>query len=519
VYAVNEVTRQSLWVRQVATNSHAQIANRAEVNYFWLEFSKDGNYILYVMATGNNPPALYQMPVLGGTSRKLLEDLTGPIGLSPDGKQFAFIRRSPEGEVALMVANAFDKDGERKLVTRRVPNFLFNPAWSPDGRSIACLSVSITAEGNQTSLIEVRVEDGAEKMLTPSRWKFGRQALWIPDGSGLLMIASEGPYGPYQIWHISYPDGAARRVTNDLNNYGYASLTSDSGALVTVLHDVHPLVWVVPKDQPSLARQVTSGPGTSNDYWGLSWTPDGRIIYGSMASGHQELWVMNADGSDQKQLTADARSNFDPTVSPDGRQIVFSSNRAGSRKIWRMDIDGNNLKQLTDGSSEDYLPYYAPDGRSVVYTADDGQKLTIWKVSSEGGEPQRLTDRGSGWPAVSPDGKLVACWYANESAGRTELAIIPVDGGQPIKLFEVSSTVNLWAEIRWSPDGKELIYIDRRGDVSNLWAQSLEGGAPKQMTDFKEDQLFRFDWSRDGKRLVCSRGVESNDLVLIANSR
>jgi TolB protein len=228
---------------------------------------------------------------------------------------------------------------------------------------------------------------------------------------------------------------------------------------------------------------------------------------------------MNEDGSGQKQLTFDRAADFDPTVSPDGRHVVFSSERSGKNKLWRIDIDGGNPTQLTKGVAVDFLPNYSPDGRWVVYTSDDTREAKLWKVPSDGGEPTRLTDKDAVWPSVSPDGRFIACWHIDEQKKSTALAVIPVEGGEPVKMFDVSITANTWAEIRWTPDGRGLTYVDSPDGVGNIWLQPLAGGPPKRLTDFKSDRIFRFDWSRDGKQLVCSRGAETNDVVLINGLR
>lgn len=520
VYVVDEARRRSLWIRQVATNSHVQIIPPADVYYLDLFFSHDSDYVYYVKVETNSSPALYQIPVPGGAPRKLMEAMSGPIGLSPDGKRFSYIRGLPGGEMALMVADAFDGGDEQRLMTRKQPDFLYGwTAWSPDGRTIACITGSITPAGRQSEIVEVSVADGSERRVTSQPWKFAARVAWLSDGSGLLITASDYAYGPYQIWHVSYPGGEAQRVTSDLSNYRSMSLTSDSKTLVAVQSDIHPFVWVWPGGEAARAEQITSGTGSVNDYWGFSWTPDARIVYVSTLSSNQDIWIMNADGSDQKQLTYDAQSDFDPSVSPDGRHVTFASERSGKTKIWRMDLDGGNLKQLTSGETSDFLPAYSPDGRWVVYTSDVDEKRNIWKVPADGGEPKELTRASSAWPALSPDGHLIACWHLNERTRSIALAIIPAEGGEPVKFFDISPTVNTWAEIRWTADGRGLTYVDAPDGVGNVWLQPVAGGPPKQLTDFKDGRIFRFDFSRDGKRLACSRGVESNDVVLISGLR
>jgi Tol biopolymer transport system component/DNA-binding winged helix-turn-helix (wHTH) protein len=519
IYVVDEARQRSLWLRQVATNSHVQILAPSDVYYLDMFFSRDGDYVYYVQADGSTRPALYQIPVTGGSPRKLLENMTGPIGLSPDGRRFAAVRHGEDGSVVLTVADAFDGGNARDLVARKRPDSMYRPVWSPDGKVIACIAVTASAGERYARIIEARVADGAERLISPERWRFAERLEWLSDGSGLLTTVSEYSYGPFQLWHVSYPGGRVQRVTSDLSNYRSMSLTADSKTLVAVRSDIHPYVWVAPEGDAGRARQITSGPGTSNDYWGFSWTPDGRIVYVSTLSGNQDIWIMNADGSGQKQLTFDRSPDFDPTVSPDGRHVVFASERSGSNKIWRIDIDGGNPTQLTRGAAADFLPNYSPDGRWVVYTSDDTRERRVWRVPAGGGEQTRLTGRTAVWPAVSPDGRLVACWHLNERTKAIALAVVPVEGGEPVKWFDVSPTANTWAEIRWTPDGRGLTYVDAPSGVGNIWLQPLAGGPPKRLTDFMGDRIFRFDWSRDGKQLVCSRGTVTNDVVLIDGLR
>lgn len=519
VYVVDEARRRSLWLRQIATNSHVQLLAPSDVRYLDMFFSRDGDYVYYVQADGETRPALYQMPVTGGTPRKLLENMTGPIGLSPDGKRFAAVRHDADGSVVLTVADAFDGKGARDLIARKRPDVLYRPVWSPDGGVIACLAVTVSADTRYAQLIEARVSDGAERPISAERWRFAERLEWLSDGSGLLTTVSDDAYGPFQIWHVSYPGGRVQKVTSDLSNYRSMSLTADSRTLVAVQSDIHPYVWVAPEGDAGRARRITSGPGTVNDYWGFSWTPDGRIVYVSTLSGNQDIWIMNADGSGQKQLTFDRGPDFDPTVSPDGTHVVFASERSGTNKLWRIDIDGGNPTQLTRGVAADFLPNYSPDGRWVVYSSDDKRDTGLWRIPSGGGEPTRLTHKTSLWPAVSPDSRLVACWHIDERKRSIALAVVPAEGGEPVRLFDVSPTTNTWAEIRWTPDGRGLTYVDAPDGVGNIWLQPLAGGPPKRLTDFKGDRLFRFDWSRDGKQLACSRGVEANDVVLITGLR
>jgi len=374
-YVVKDGERQSLWMRLIAANSTPiQVVSPAQINYGGETFSPDGTSLYYVTTDNKNElyGALYQVPVLGGASKRILTNIASSITFSPDGNRFAFIRNDEpsSGEDQLIVANA-DGTNEWKLTARKgaewFPGFDAGLAWSPDGKVIACAAGSYRG-GYHESLIAVEVETGEQREFTTQSWFRAGQVAWLGDGSGLLLNATK-PGSPFsQIWELSYPRGDVRRVVNDLNDYGGISLAADSRAFVTVQGDWTSNIWTAPSDDVKLARQITSGKleGGANNLppagtTSLAWTPDGRIVYTSMDSGELNVWIMNQEGTEPKQLTTDPGIDWMPTVSPNGQYIVFVSYRGGLPSLWRMDTDGGNLKQLTD--KEDQGPQVSPDSR------------------------------------------------------------------------------------------------------------------------------------------------------------
>lgn len=518
VHVTGGAGKQSLLLRHIATGSDKEIVTSNGDDFSWVTFSPDGSYVLYCRVDSGAYP-LYQVPVLGGPPKKLIsEDADTPPTFSPDGKRFAIVRGQPQaGEVSLVLANA-DGTAEQPLRKYKLSDFAPTvwpfPSWSPDGETIAFAHRTRELGERVTNVVTISVKDGTEKRITSQRWALIGALAWLADGSALIITAADPEsYPSRQIWYVSYPGGEARRITNDANNYLGLNLTADSTALAAVEAEQTSKVWIAPNGDAAQATQLTSN--RSDGILGVAFTPDGRIVYTSSARAYQDLWIMNADGSDQRQLTTDAKGNSGPVVSSDGRYIVFASNRAGTLNIWRMDIDGGNPKQLTSGS-RDQRPALSPDGQSVFYTANESEKQSVRKVPIAGGDSMQLTDYSAASPIVSPDGKQILCGFIDEVKRRWSLAIIPIEGGPPIKTFDISP---LQARFQWDPDGRAFLYTVTRDGVTNIWRQPLDGGPAKQMTDFKSDQIFRFSWSSDGKQLVMARGAVSSDVVLINDLR
>jgi serine/threonine protein kinase len=509
---------QTLSVLEVATDNRVQIVPPAPVDYGGLTYSRDGTEMFYV-----DRDALYRISARGGEATKVLSDVSGAISFAPDGAQFAFVRVLNADETAIVVANVNGNE-ERVLATRKKPEFISpgGPAWSPDGRLIAC-AIGVLAKNRQMNVTGFDVTTGEEKKIADQTWDElnGRMA-WLPDGSGLIVSATTGAED--QVWQIPYPSGEARRVTSDPNyNYGDLCLTSDGKNLVTVQSASRSSIWIMPKGDSFSARPITSG--EHNLYRHVAWTPDGRILYASNIGTDRDIWIMNGGGTEPKQLTANAGVNLQPQPSADGRYVVFTSNRAnkGTFNIWRMNIDGSNPAQLTHGSGESQ-PVCSPDGHWVVYSKGGPNttpwQKTLWKVSIDGGEPVQVSDKPSSGAGISPDGNVIACWYAHDPAEQNpppmKIALIPFAGGPPIKILDAIRTAI--HPVRWNPDGQSIDYIDTHPFLSNVWSQPINGGPSKQLTQFTSELIEGFDWSRDGT-LVCSRLHGVQDVVLISDFR
>jgi eukaryotic-like serine/threonine-protein kinase len=522
-YAVRDNETESLWLRQANAANDLQIVAPAVVGYEGITFTRDTGSLYYVTRDRNGVSILSRIQVLGGTPQKLIANVDSPVTFSPDGKSMAFVRGKypTEDQSALLIA---DSEGgqERILASRRAPQFFYpignwtGPSWSPDGELVAC-AIADVSNGRAGNVFTFRVKDGSEKRIMPKNFSEVGRVEWLADMNGLVLVGTEQFLGtfPGQVWYLSYPDGATRRITNDFGNYRSLSVTSDGSKLVTISFSGLYGIWTAPEGDASRARQIAP----ISRGGGLSWTPDGRIVYATSMSGRSDIWIMNADGSARKQLTSSAGQNFGPSVSPDGSHIAFFSTRTGRGDVWLIDIDGGNPRPLTKGLLT-WQPSWSPDGKWVLFVTYP--EWRIWKVPVGGGSPLPVTDRPAYRPVVSPDGKWLACFYSNSNdAASTEtvynLTVLPFEGGAPLKTFPLrgSRLDANYSLLQWTPDGRAVLYNTITNNVVNIWNQPIDGGEPKQATDFKDASITSFAWSRDGHWLACSRGTETSDAILI----
>ena len=516
-YVRQQTGKQSLWLKQLSTDSEVQIANLQGDVCVGLAFSPDGSYVNFVRQPRMTFAGdLYQVPALGGTPRKMLAGISGPPAFSPDGQRVGFVRNTLDTRG--LVTASLDGSTERVLVSLKPPEqiYPFHAVWSPDGKTIAFSRVT-----PQWILTTVSAEGGPQQPVPDARWDFIRDLAWLPASSDLVVagVPQGAPKSATdQLYEVPSKGGGTRQITHDLSSYVSVRVSADAKSLLALQEQIISTIQVAIPGKETEARSLSAGNQNRDGYIGVAWTPEGSIVYRSLANQRYDLWEMGGDGANAHPLTSNNASlaAMEPAVSPHGDFLTFTqedSNRHAN--IWRMDRDGGNPKPLTVGRNN-FRPAVSPDGQWVVFTSEQGGHSVLMKLPSTGGTPIQLTDYNSFFPAVSPDGKWIACWYFSGQDQPAQLAIIPFAGGQPSKVFTLPATSG--GNIHWTPDGRSVAFLIRGDGAVNVWTQPVAGGPPKQVTHFTSENIFYFDWFRDG-RLALSRGTEPIDAVLIKNFR
>ena len=509
--------RNVVWIKNLATGSQLQLfAESEKEERRGLAFSPDGNQLYFYLGSEHKKLQLMRIPVLGGQPERLLEDFNTWTAIAPDGKRFAFIRwHLGAGEQSLIIA---DGNSERTVITRKIPDYFElwgkTVAWSPDGKLIACIEG--LKQNNTTNLrvLIVNTADGSEVRLPNQgrNWNQLYDLTWLTTGNGLLVSARDDSSSTNQIWRVSYPEGEWQKVLTDLNDYEKLSVSTDNSRMVAVQKTDFSNLWLLPKGDLRSARQVTFGNGRTDGWGGLSWTPDGKIVYASNAGGSRQIWIADESGANLKQLTFSNEASSQPFVSADGHFVVFTGYVHNKPHIWRMDVDGANAVQLTYGPGE-LWPAVTPDGVNVIYTSLSSPYSTTWSVPIMGGiAPTQLA---SGYPLTqanpSPDGKLVATgFYDANSQSPWRLGIFPSTGGPPITSFD-RPVVNLPG---WTANSQAVVFLDQHHPY--LWQQSIHGGDPVKLVSLTlPERIYNFALSRDNSLLVIARGRPQSDALLI----
>lgn len=508
--------KQAIYITELATASELNIVPPSESGYSGLSFSPDGNYIYYLENQAETG-TLYRVSKLGGGQRKILANVNTPVSFSPDGSRVTFVRFNSRDDTPDLITARADGTSEATLARRtRDDADVFpvdlhgaGPAWSPDGQLLACPTVSRASAQKEMNIEVLDAALGTGRRLNSRPWFNISRVMWLADGSGLILTAADSLNAPTQMILLSYPGGEARRVTNDPNNYNHLSATSDSNAFLALNVEEESSIWRV---TPGGERQfVPSGVSQLKGVMAVAWFPGGRFVYTVDDGNSINLWSRDAGGEAAKQLTFDAGKNFRPAASADGRLIYFVSTRDGQANIWVAEADGTGARRLTSGAYED-MPSVSPDGQWVFYRTGN----SIRKIPAAGGSPVKLFHESALYPVVSPDGLTLAFFAsARPDSGRWELRVADLKSPNLVRSLPLPETAVPFSGLTWGPDARGLTYVSTRSGSANLWLQPLNGGQPRQLTDFKDAEILSFAWSPQGDEIVCVLSVKTYTPVIV----
>jgi eukaryotic-like serine/threonine-protein kinase len=521
--AVDDNGKQSLWLRNIPTNSDTQVIAPADASYQGLTFSPDGNYIYFLKAVSiaGDRSNLLRAPVLGGVPQMVVRHDDSGATLSPDGKRMAFVRANdPESGKFSVLTTSIDGTDEKLISTGPTAFFPNLVAWSPDGNQIA-----VVIPGPGQAKLSIQLHDlVSAKVRTLARFNDLplNDIIWLPDGRGLVATYQRdiGFVARSQIGFISNPAGQFHTITKDTNDYQTLTVSADGKTLATVQQKATQTLYLMPATGFA-GNPPNPAPAQSKDAAMFGWAGNGDLYFGDASN----LLRMSVDGSNKATLLSDpAAQVIFPKGCPDGRSIVFVwANHAANKKvnIWRVDTDGSNPKQLTYGAT-DVGPACSRDGKWVYYENLD--TLQIFRVPIDGGTSEvvpgtTMSGRLSAQPGLglSPDGKLLVFFATNNDPKLPvgKLVLVPLDAGPKPQVQFLDPDPRIERHPQFTPDGKALVYLVREKGTDNLWLHPLDGSPGRRITNFPSDAIQIFQFSLDSKTLGVMRTHIESDVVLL----
>lgn len=511
-YANQEKDGQVLRLHQLGTSAFMQLRPAMEDHYSGISFSA-GNKFIYYVVEKNKEGTLYRIPLLGGTPESLITDIDSPVQFSPDGKQFVFFRIDMQKVDAWLMVSSADGRSIKPLFVFHKPEYAYlYPLWSPDGRTVLCGTVEESGTETKIRFKSIHVSDGTVDTVGPVPWSTIHKPAWLKGGRSLAVSATPVGSNFPRIFELSLADGHISPISHEGIDYGDLDSPGASDQLVAMQWRRESSLWLVDVRNPQNARLV---PTASRKLYDINWTGAGKVALQIDVEGRPDLWEINVASGDARQLTFDSAVDIQPVVSHDGKVLVYVTDTDGTFHLWKKALGGGPATRLTAGIALENQPVITPDDQWVIYTSTESGRQALWRAPLTGGQPVQLTTSAARKAAISPDGKLVVCEYAAPDGSGWTVALLDAATFRPVRFFKNIPADDTPLQVRWSADGKYLLYVQTSGGVSNIWKQPLYGGRSTQLTHFKEEIIFAFALSPDGASIACMRGARFSDAVLL----
>ena len=232
---------------------------------------------------------------------------------------------------------------------------------------------------------------------------------------------------------------------------------------------------------------------------------NGKIVFHTNRDNNFEIYIMDADGTNQTRITRNAGNDHYAVWSPDGAKIAFTSEKDGNEEIYVMNPNGTNQNRLTYNSTSDWVPDFSPDGKKVAFTSNRDGNSEVYIMNSEGGNQTRLTennadDRDPDWSITN---KIA---FESNRDGNPEIYLMDADGNNVIRLTHNSAVDRHPA---WSSDGSKIVFTSDRDGNDEIYVMNADGSNQMRVTYNSASDLDPV-WSPDGNYFVFATNRTGN---------
>ena len=508
----------SIYMKLIGTEEPIRLTKQESIDFnpVW---SPDGRYIAFCRiqkgATG-----IYIVPALGGAERKVRDThweerefyevfwYYGRLSWSADGKSLAFSDRANRGEPTSIYMLSLDSLAVRRLTFASGSPGDYNPAFSPDGETLAF------NRGSQgiTAIYTKSVAGGEEHRVTAGS-QFGWGLAWTANGRDIVFGRAAWLGRSGWLWKVSFQGGEPERL-----QFGQeGSEPSIRGNRLAYARQIMNLnIWKRQLDSshPTTSEKFLTSTTTQS---GPQFSPDGSMIaFESTRSGAAEIWICRSDGTNFLQLTRFNTVTGTPRWSPDGHHIAFDSRATGNAEIFVMDSGGGLARKLTNEPSTDVIPSWSRDGRWIYFASDRSGNWQVWKMPSAGGAAIQVTHQGGYGGFESLDGKFL---YYAKGATTPGLWRIPTSGGEETEVIG-SLEPGYWGH--WAIVEKGIYYLDTTAKPGIVFFDFATRRTTRlfDLESRPAREAAGLGVSPDGKTILYTQlDALSRDIVLVENYR
>jgi len=467
-------------------------------------FSGDGSEIW--IGGGDVGMRVRLMLLTGGTPRNFLGEEAVNLAWSPDGERIVY-HTFGNGDPMFM-ADHSGANAQRIFQDRPGIHNHF-PAWSPDGRWIY-FSHGTPATG-EMDLWRIDPAGRNPERLTQINTDVAYPTP-VGDRTVFYVARDEDGSGPW-LWAFDLKRRDSQRVSIGLEQYTSVQASADGRKLVATISNPVAALWTVPI-LDRVAEEHDVKPFTVPTERALAPRFGGSSLFylSSLGTG-DGLWRLRDGQATEIWKGADGALRETPAVSPDGGRVAIVLRRNGKRQLDVLSSDGAELQPIAERIVAQGSSCWSPDGRWIVTGGSDATGPGLFKIPLDGGSPVRLVSGSALNPVWSPDGSLIVYAGTNVRTFAPLLAVRP--DGTSVKLPEINLR-RLGERVRFSPDGKSLIYMQGLLVSQDFWLLDLASMKSRPLTRLQNRATMRtFDVTSDGKQIVFDRLRENSQVVMI----